>query len=102
MPARRLYRVVPIQSFVRCFASDRSHMRDVHGEWLQPPPTYPCITAVVGSNTFPAYLDFPAQAPQDQPEEDFEAQLLSEPYGRVLSEQAFLAYFGLQRLPPAV
>ncbi|XP_072173700.1 protein N-terminal glutamine amidohydrolase-like [Diadema setosum] len=45
----RFFRVVPAASFLKMFASDRSHMRKENGEWQSPPPTYPCIVAQDGT-----------------------------------------------------
>ena len=39
----RKFRIVPAQIFLDHFASDRSHMIDADGKWLQPPPAYPPI-----------------------------------------------------------
>uniref|UniRef100_A0AAX7V975 Protein N-terminal glutamine amidohydrolase n=2 Tax=Astatotilapia calliptera TaxID=8154 RepID=A0AAX7V975_ASTCA len=42
----RKFRVVPADSFLLNFASDRSHMRNSDGSWKMPPPTYaPICTA---------------------------------------------------------
>ena len=38
-----MFRVVPSDVYLSAFASDRSHMLNTDGSWLQPPPTYPCI-----------------------------------------------------------
>ncbi|XP_032832937.2 protein N-terminal glutamine amidohydrolase [Petromyzon marinus] len=40
---RRRLRVVPADTFMRTFASDRSHMQDELGQWRAPPPPHPCI-----------------------------------------------------------
>ncbi|XP_077127291.1 protein N-terminal glutamine amidohydrolase isoform X2 [Ranitomeya variabilis] len=40
---RRKLRVIPADEYLRTFASDRSHMKDVNNEWRKPPPPYPCI-----------------------------------------------------------
>jgi len=39
----RQFRVVPAQTFLETFSSDRRHMRKEDGSWLKPPPSYPCI-----------------------------------------------------------
>ncbi|KAM3596744.1 uncharacterized protein V6R79_019902 [Siganus canaliculatus] len=39
----RKLRVVPAESFLMNFASDRSHMRNPDGTWKMPPPPYPAI-----------------------------------------------------------
>ncbi|XP_062836119.1 protein N-terminal glutamine amidohydrolase isoform X2 [Anolis carolinensis] len=40
---RRKVRLVRADVFLKTFASDRSHMKDASGNWLKPPPLYPCI-----------------------------------------------------------
>ena len=37
---RRKFRVIPAESFLRTFASDRSHMKKPNGEWIKTPPPY--------------------------------------------------------------
>ncbi|EPY53588.1 hypothetical protein SPOG_03178 [Schizosaccharomyces cryophilus OY26] len=39
----RKYRVIEAKSYLQHFSSDRSHMKTETGEWLSPPPPYPCI-----------------------------------------------------------
>ncbi|XP_020516385.3 protein N-terminal glutamine amidohydrolase [Labrus bergylta] len=39
----RNFRVVPADSFLCNFASDRSHMKNSDGSWKMPPPPYPPI-----------------------------------------------------------
>ncbi|KAG2498683.1 hypothetical protein HYH03_003427 [Edaphochlamys debaryana] len=46
---QRLYRVVPAATYLRSFASDRSHMRRPGGGWASPPPAYPPIVAADGA-----------------------------------------------------
>lgn len=36
----RKFRVIPAESFLRTFASDRSHMKKPNGEWIKTPPPY--------------------------------------------------------------
>ncbi|XP_066530082.1 protein N-terminal glutamine amidohydrolase isoform X2 [Hoplias malabaricus] len=40
---RRKLRVIPAATFLKKFASDRSHMKHSNGAWRMPPPSYPCI-----------------------------------------------------------
>ncbi|XP_069931566.1 protein N-terminal glutamine amidohydrolase isoform X4 [Oryctolagus cuniculus] len=40
---RRKFRVIRADSYLKNFASDRSHMKDSSGNWREPPPPYPCI-----------------------------------------------------------
>nr|KAF6405898.1 hypothetical protein HJG63_020655 [Rousettus aegyptiacus] len=37
------FRVIRADSYLKNFASDRSHMKDSSGNWREPPPSYPCI-----------------------------------------------------------
>lgn len=39
----RKFRVIPADTYLKKFASDRSHMKDATGAWRMPPPPYPCI-----------------------------------------------------------
>nr|XP_048697598.1 protein N-terminal glutamine amidohydrolase isoform X4 [Caretta caretta] len=40
---RRKIRLIRADLYLKTFASDRSHMKDAHGHWQKPPPSYPCI-----------------------------------------------------------
>ncbi|CAN1173000.1 Protein N-terminal glutamine amidohydrolase [Linum perenne] len=58
---QRLYRVVHAPTFLRRFASDRSHMRDSAGNWINPPPAYEPIVAQDGSvHNLNEYMDIKA------------------------------------------
>lgn len=39
----RKMRVIPAVTYLKKFASDRSHMKHSDGTWRMPPPPYPCI-----------------------------------------------------------
>ncbi|KAL0961942.1 hypothetical protein UPYG_G00333720 [Umbra pygmaea] len=39
----RKLRVIPAHTYLKNFASDRSHMKEADGTWRMPPPPYPCI-----------------------------------------------------------
>ncbi|KAM4793765.1 protein N-terminal glutamine amidohydrolase isoform 3-T3 [Cyanocitta cristata] len=39
----RKIRMIQADLYLKTFASDRSHMKDVNGKWQKPPPPYPCI-----------------------------------------------------------
>lgn len=41
----RFFRIVHAPVFLRCFASDRRHMKDSSGNWIAQPPTYEPIVA---------------------------------------------------------
>lgn len=40
---RRKMRVIPAVTYLKKFASDRSHMKNSNGTWRMSPPPYPCI-----------------------------------------------------------
>jgi len=39
----RFFRVIPIDEYLKEFASDRRHMLNEDGTWIKPPPIYPAI-----------------------------------------------------------
>lgn len=39
----RFFRVIPAETYLAEFASDRRHMRRPDGTWIKPPPSYPPI-----------------------------------------------------------
>ncbi|CAG8460081.1 9517_t:CDS:2 [Diversispora eburnea] len=41
---QRYYRIVPLETFLKVFASDRSHMKKEDNTWIAPPPDYPPIS----------------------------------------------------------
>lgn len=45
----RLFRVVHAPIFLRCFASDRRHMKDSGGNWIEEPPPHEPIVAEDGT-----------------------------------------------------
>lgn len=53
---RPMFRVVPASLYLAEFASDRSHMRRA-GNWLSPPPTYPCISTTTCTMNLNEYMD---------------------------------------------
>ncbi|XP_008222115.1 PREDICTED: protein N-terminal glutamine amidohydrolase [Prunus mume] len=46
---QRYFRIVHAPMFLRCFASDRRHMKDSVGNWLHQPPLYQPIVAEDGT-----------------------------------------------------
>ncbi|CAN0910033.1 Protein N-terminal glutamine amidohydrolase [Linum grandiflorum] len=58
---QRLYRVVHAPVFLREFASDRRHMKDSTGNWINAPPSYEPIVAEDGSiHNLNEYMDIKA------------------------------------------
>jgi hypothetical protein len=78
-----LARVIPAESFLRNFFSDRSHMRLPTGGWSAPPPSYACIQTQAGSN-----LD---QYRIMKKEDD--KLMLEASYGAVMTIRQLLEYF---------
>lgn len=50
----RKMRVIPAVTYLKKFASDRSHMKHSNGTWRMSPPPYPCIETT-GMCFFPAH-----------------------------------------------
>lgn len=48
-PLAPRFRVIAATDYVARFGSDRSHMRDAHGRYFQPPPPWPPIRPEAGS-----------------------------------------------------
>lgn len=44
-PAYRFFRVIPAETYLAEFSSDRRHMRRPDDTWIKPPPPYPPIQA---------------------------------------------------------
>ncbi len=46
------FRAISREYYIKNLTSDRSHMKDSDGNYLQPPPPWPCISPEMGSNIF--------------------------------------------------
>ncbi|KAH0617459.1 hypothetical protein JD844_015710 [Phrynosoma platyrhinos] len=77
----RKVRLVQADVYLKTFASDRSHMKDASGNWLKPPPLYPCIETA----DFKMNLD------------DFISMNPDVGWGSVFSLPDFVQTFGSQR-----
>lgn len=53
-----LFRLIPLQSYLDYFSSDRSHMLSESGEYLSPPPSWPIIQSplALSSNQIPHFI----------------------------------------------
>lgn len=62
LPARFApkFRVVPAPTFIATFSTDRSHMRDSEGNWLQPPPPWNPPQAVGVATHLSDFIDMQA------------------------------------------
>lgn len=52
----RMFRIVSSDVYLSTFASNRSHMLDADGSWLQSPPTYPCICTPESTNNIQEFI----------------------------------------------
>ncbi|XP_042417067.1 protein N-terminal glutamine amidohydrolase-like [Zingiber officinale] len=92
-PYSRLFRVVHAPRFLRCFASDRSHMRDGLGNWLALPPTYKPITSEDGTtNNLDKYIQMRTADVLANAQDSLHG-VLSNEYGVVVSETMFEWFF---------
>nr|CAG4649628.1 EOG090X0C0Q [Scapholeberis mucronata] len=74
---KRKFRVISAEQFLETFASDRSHMvKD--GQWLKPPPAYPCIATEKSTNNV----------------KDFISMVNAEVPGQIFDYDDFLKFFG--------
>ncbi|CAG8630576.1 5104_t:CDS:2 [Ambispora leptoticha] len=82
----RLYRVIPAETFLEVFASDRSHMiNSDDGTWMSPPPLYPPILSSKGTRmNLPLFIDMMENKD-------------SKDYGKVFQEGEFIEYFTSKR-----
>ena len=58
----RKFRVIPFEDYLLNFASDRQHMKDDNGQWLQPPPDYPCIQTSKSTNNINDFISMKPNA----------------------------------------
>ena len=55
------FRVIMAEEYLRTFSSDRSRMKDSNGQFLQPPPDYPCIQTSTESNNLNGFISMEMQ-----------------------------------------
>jgi protein N-terminal glutamine amidohydrolase len=78
---RPLFRIVPADSFLFHFSSDRRHMRRDDGTFSAPPPTYNCIYATnEGSFNLDSYRFM-----KESDASHFEGTIFSSKYGSVFT-----------------
>ncbi|PKY12539.1 hypothetical protein RhiirB3_360866 [Rhizophagus irregularis] len=76
----RKFRIILAETFLRVFASDRSHMIKKDGTWSSPPPTYPPIFTSDSVNNLQTFINMIEN-------------LDSNDFGKVLEEDDFRNYF---------
>uniref|UniRef100_A0A8R1DRR2 Protein N-terminal glutamine amidohydrolase n=1 Tax=Caenorhabditis japonica TaxID=281687 RepID=A0A8R1DRR2_CAEJA len=47
---QRKFRVIPADVYLNLLSSDRSHMKNISGEFIKPPPDWPIINSHIPSN----------------------------------------------------
>lgn len=98
----RLFRVIHAPLFLCSFASDRSHMKDSHGNWYSLPPKYEPIVAEDGAvNNFDKYLRMTAGDITTDMEALIDA-VYSNKFGVVMNEPMLESFFAQIHLLPRV
>ncbi|AQK85555.1 Protein N-terminal glutamine amidohydrolase [Zea mays] len=88
----RLFRVVHAPVFLQSFASDRSHMKDPEGNWIQLPPKYEPIVAEDGTtNNLNEYIMMSVGDVADR--ERMANDVYCNKHGVVLNETIFPEFF---------
>uniref|UniRef100_A0A0D9WG18 Protein N-terminal glutamine amidohydrolase n=1 Tax=Leersia perrieri TaxID=77586 RepID=A0A0D9WG18_9ORYZ len=89
---RRLFRVIHTPVFLRSFASDRSHMKDPAGNWIQLPPKYETIVAEDGTtNNLHEYITMSIDDVKDL--ESMANDVYSSKHGVVINETILPEFF---------
>ncbi|XP_064612892.1 protein N-terminal glutamine amidohydrolase-like isoform X2 [Liolophura sinensis] len=53
---KRYFRVISAETYLRHFASDRTHMLGEDGSWQKTPPPYPCIQTPESNNNIADFI----------------------------------------------
>ncbi|KAG9457400.1 hypothetical protein H6P81_001908 [Aristolochia fimbriata] len=92
----RIFRVVHAPLFLRCFASDRRHMKDSDGHWMSPPPTYEPIIAEDGTlHNLEQYIQMSAKDVVTN-SGDLTNRIQMERFGVVMNEMQLEEFFYVQ------
>nr|CAB3465381.1 unnamed protein product [Digitaria exilis] len=95
-PFSQLFRMVHTPLFLQSFASDRSHMKDPAGNWIQLPPKYDPIVAADGTTN--NLKDYIAMSKEDVVDlESMVNDVYSNKHGVVVNETILPRFFS--RLP---
>ncbi|RIA86537.1 N-terminal glutamine amidase-domain-containing protein [Glomus cerebriforme] len=81
---QRKFRIIPAETYLRVFASDRSHMIKEDGTWNSPPPTYPPISTSDSVNNLESFINMTEN-------------LDSNDFGQVFNEDDFKRKFGFTK-----
>jgi hypothetical protein len=66
-----MYRIVPAKYYLSCFASDRSHMLNLNGNYISEPPAWPPIRQQSDTYTFKQFIDMNHRTDDLASEADF-------------------------------
>ncbi|KMT15033.1 hypothetical protein BVRB_3g061570 isoform B [Beta vulgaris subsp. vulgaris] len=93
---RRFYRIIHAPMFLRCFASDRRHMKDSDGNWnAQPPPYDPIVTEDGAVHNLNEYMEIHSTGAVPSIEADLVNAVRNERLGVVVSESQLEEFFSL-------
>ncbi|CAI9099919.1 OLC1v1036815C1 [Oldenlandia corymbosa var. corymbosa] len=92
----RFFRIVHVPIFLRCFASDRRHMKDSAGNWTSQPPSCQPIVAEDGTvHNLNEYMEISAAEALRNVEAGTVDAVFSEKFGVVVSESQLEEFFSL-------
>jgi len=86
---------VPAETYLRVFASDRSHMRMEDGTWLSEPPTYPVIKVAACEHNLPTFWSMGIPRLKTRKEQNAMMEAVNEgDYGVVMNLEELMILFG--------
>lgn len=93
---QRFFRVVHAPNFLRSFASDRRHMKDSAGNWIEDPPPYDPIVAQDGTfHNLNEYMEIKGEEVAKNLEVGLLDKVYSEKLGLVVRESQLAELFSL-------
>ncbi|KAH9648396.1 protein N-terminal glutamine amidohydrolase [Citrus sinensis] len=91
---QRFFRIVHAPVFLRCFASDRRHMKDSAGNWIAQPPAYePIVAEDKTAHNLNEYNEIRADEVSVNVEPDLIHAVYTNKLGVVLSENQLEEFF---------
>ncbi|GAY53712.1 hypothetical protein CUMW_151180 [Citrus unshiu] len=91
---QRFFRIVHAPVFLRCFASDRRHMKDSAGNWIAQPPAYePIVAEDKTEHNLNEYNEIRADEVSVNVEPDLIHAVYTNKLGVVLSENQLEEFF---------
>lgn len=91
---QRYFRIVHAPIFLRCFASDRRHMKDSLGDWLHQPPLYEPIVSEDGTvHNLNGYFDISAAEAVKEAGDGMADAVFTQKLGVVVGESQLEEFF---------